>query len=134
MNEFLIIWFKQCDDLAEPRIGQVFHTYCPRRANDLLYIWHFPSTHKPLFSHPQEEFEEESVIPLDVMPLNAVGQTFTVLRRPEGSVSLGKTANILKFKLKEIDPSTGEPPPPPSQLLSRVFPLPWLPPSRPPPE
>ena len=55
----------------------------------------------------QEEFEEESVIPLDVMPLNAVGHTFTVLRRPEGSVALGKTANILRFKLKEIDPSTG---------------------------
>ena len=56
---------------------------------------------------PQEEFEEESVLPLDVMPLNAVGQTFTVLRRPEGSVSLGKLVNILRFKLKEIDPSTG---------------------------
>ena len=49
------------------------------------------------------------MLPLDVMPLNAVGQTFTVLRRPEGSVSLGKLANILRFKLKEIDPSTGEP-------------------------
>ncbi len=55
----------------------------------------------------QEEFEEESVVPLDVMPLNAVGQTFTVLRRPEGSWALGKFANILRFKVKEIDPSSG---------------------------
>mmetsp|Transcript_25184 Transcript_25184/g.54739 ORF Transcript_25184/g.54739 Transcript_25184/m.54739 type:complete len:900 (-) Transcript_25184:336-3035(-) len=55
-----------------------------------------------------EEFEEESVIPLDVMPLNGVGQTFTVLRRPENSWALGKLVNILKFKVKEIDPSTGE--------------------------
>ena len=63
----------------------------------------------PSASFPKDEFEEESVLPLDVMPLNAVGQTFTVLRRPEGSVSLGKLANILRFKLKEIDPSTGQP-------------------------
>ncbi|GAX76799.1 hypothetical protein CEUSTIGMA_g4245.t1 [Chlamydomonas eustigma] len=55
-----------------------------------------------------EEFDEVQVIPMDVMPLNAVGQTFTVLSRPSGSVSLGKLANILRFKLKEIDPSTGE--------------------------
>ena len=48
------------------------------------------------------------MIPLDVMPLNGVGHTFTVLRRAEGSVALGKLANILRFKLKEIDPSTGE--------------------------
>lgn len=54
-----------------------------------------------------EEFDEETSVPLDVMPLNAVGQTFTVLRRGEGW-PLGKFANVLKFKVKEIDPTSGE--------------------------
>lgn len=57
---------------------------------------------------PQEEFEEEAELPLDVMPLNAVGHTFTILRRPAGSWALGKFANILRFKVKEIDPTSGE--------------------------
>lgn len=47
-------------------------------------------------------------MPLDVMPLNGVGHTFTVLRRPAGSFTLGKFLNILKFRVKEIDPSTGD--------------------------
>mmetsp|Transcript_4485 Transcript_4485/g.7532 ORF Transcript_4485/g.7532 Transcript_4485/m.7532 type:complete len:900 (-) Transcript_4485:576-3275(-) len=53
-------------------------------------------------------FEEECVVPLDVMPLNSVGHTFTVLRRSPGALSLGKLVNVLKFKVKEIDPGTGE--------------------------
>lgn len=59
-------------------------------------------------SLPQEEFEAEDVLPLDVMPLNAVGHTFTILHRPAGSWALGKFANILRFKVKEIDPTSGE--------------------------
>ena len=55
----------------------------------------------------QEDFEEELVLPLDVMPLNGVGQTFTVLRRPAGAMALGKVVNILKFKVREIDPGSG---------------------------
>ncbi|KAK9837106.1 hypothetical protein WJX81_003075 [Elliptochloris bilobata] len=55
-----------------------------------------------------EEFEEEAVVPLERMPHGAVGHTFTLLRRPEGSMALGKLVNILRFKVKEIDPSTGE--------------------------
>mmetsp|Transcript_62 Transcript_62/g.100 ORF Transcript_62/g.100 Transcript_62/m.100 type:complete len:901 (-) Transcript_62:1459-4161(-) len=55
-----------------------------------------------------EEFEEEATVPLDVMPVNGVGHTFTVLRRPPGSYALGKFVSILKFRVKEIDPSTGE--------------------------
>ena len=74
----------------------------------LLYCPASPLSSSSSPPPPQDQFEEESVLPLDVMPLNAVGQTFTVLRRPEGSVSLGKLANILRFKLKEIDPATGE--------------------------
>ena len=42
---------------------------------------------------PQPEFEEASVIPLDVMPLNGVGHTFTVLRPPPPySLSLRRRA------------------------------------------
>lgn len=37
-----------------------------------------------------------------------VGQCFTILTRPEGSLAAGKIANVLKFKVKEIDPTTGE--------------------------
>lgn len=37
-----------------------------------------------------------------------VGQCFTVLSRPEGSLASGKIANVLKFRVKEIDPTTGE--------------------------
>jgi hypothetical protein len=58
--------------------------------------------------HLQPEFEEGGVIPLDVMPLNGVGQTFTILNRAPGSLALGKMAAILKFRVKEVDPSTGE--------------------------
>lgn len=55
-----------------------------------------------------EEFEAESVLPLPMMPLNEVGQCFTILSRPGGSLSAGKIANVLKFRVKEIDPTTGE--------------------------
>lgn len=37
-----------------------------------------------------------------------VGQCFTILSRPEGSLAAGKIANVLKFRVKEIDPTTGE--------------------------
>ena len=61
----------------------------------------------------QEEFEEEAIVPLERMPHGAVGHTFTLLQRPEGSMALGKLVNILRFKVKEIDPSTGARPPRP---------------------
>ena len=47
------------------------------------------------------------MVPLERMPHGAVGHTFTLLKRPEGSMALGKLVNILRFKVKEIDPSTG---------------------------
>lgn len=56
----------------------------------------------------QEDFDEEMVLPLATMPLNAVDQTYTVLARPAGGYSSGKCGNILKFTVKEVDPSTGE--------------------------
>lgn len=48
------------------------------------------------------------MVPLAVMPLNGVGQTYTVLARPHNSLAVGKFVNILKFQVKEIDPGTGE--------------------------
>ena len=66
-------------------------------------------------SHPplccaQEEFSEELVLPLAVMPgeNSPAGQTYVVLARPPGSMALGRFANTLRFRVKEIDPSTGE--------------------------
>ncbi|KAG2436060.1 hypothetical protein HYH02_011571 [Chlamydomonas schloesseri] len=54
------------------------------------------------------DFEEAFTIPLDCMPLNGVGQCYTVVTRPPGAIATGKIVNILKFKVKEIDPGTGE--------------------------
>lgn len=62
----------------------------------------------------QPEFEEAMVVPLAVMPFGEVGRTFVMLSRAEGSLALGKLACTLRFTIKEIDPSTGEKPIPPS--------------------
>lgn len=55
----------------------------------------------------QEEFEEQEIIPLATMPWTEPGQTYVVLSRPEGALTLGKLVNIMRFTVKEIDPSTG---------------------------
>lgn len=55
----------------------------------------------------QPDFEADAVLPLASMPLNETGQCFTVLRRP-ASLAAGKMGCVLKFTVKEIDPSTGE--------------------------
>lgn len=60
----------------------------------------------------QEEFSEELVLPLAEMPHEGAGQTYVVLARPPGSMALGRFVNILRFRVKEIDPSTGERPSP----------------------
>ena len=56
---------------------------------------------------PQDEFSEEAVLPLAVMPQEGAGQTYVVLARPPGSMALGRFVNVLRFRVKEIDPSTG---------------------------
>lgn len=55
----------------------------------------------------QEEFEDEVVIPLATTELNKPAPCYTILARPAGSIASGKFAALLKFTLKEIDPSTG---------------------------
>lgn len=55
----------------------------------------------------QEGFEEEVVLPLARMVYGEVGQSYVVLARPEGANIVGKLTNVLKFTVKEIDPTTG---------------------------
>ncbi len=47
------------------------------------------------------------VLPLDEMPHTGEGQTYVVLSRPANSMLMAKLVAILKFKVKEIDPTTG---------------------------
>ena len=51
------------------------------------------------------------MIALGTMPYNGVGQTYVVLSRPAGSMVYGKFTNTLRFKVKEIDPTSGTAPP-----------------------
>lgn len=55
-----------------------------------------------------EGFEEEAVLPLARMMYGEVGQSYVALARPEGATLVGKFTNVLKFTVKEIDPTTGE--------------------------
>jgi coatomer subunit gamma len=62
----------------------------------------------PSAAAPQPDFELEAVVPLDAMPSSGEGQCYVVLRPQEGALAVGKVLNILKFTVKEIDPSSGE--------------------------
>ncbi len=55
----------------------------------------------------QEGFEEEVVLPLARMVYGEVGHSYVALARPEGATLVGKFTNVLKFTVKEIDPTTG---------------------------
>lgn len=55
-----------------------------------------------------EGFEEEAVLPLARMVYGEVGQSYVSLLRPDGATLVGKLTNVLKFTVKEIDPTTGE--------------------------
>ena len=48
-------------------------------------------------------------MPLAAMPLNRPGQCYTVFRREGGACALGKFTCMLKFTVKEVDPTSGEP-------------------------
>lgn len=56
----------------------------------------------------QEEFEQQTVVPLDRMVYNEVGHIYVVLGRAPNSLAFGAIVPTLQFKVKEIDPSTGE--------------------------
>ncbi|MED6134362.1 hypothetical protein PIB30_036415 [Stylosanthes scabra] len=55
-----------------------------------------------------EEFSEVLSKPLRSLPYDSPGQTFVAFEKPEGLATVGKFSNILKFIVKEVDPSTGE--------------------------
>ncbi|KAJ8450881.1 hypothetical protein Cgig2_032506 [Carnegiea gigantea] len=55
-----------------------------------------------------EEFAEVAVRPLRSLPYDSPGQTFVAFQKPQGVATVGKFSNILRFIVKEVDPSTGE--------------------------
>lgn len=54
------------------------------------------------------DYEEAFALPLDVAPTEGAGQAYVVLNRASGALALGRFHSILRFRVKEIDPSTGE--------------------------
>ncbi|KAL2512218.1 Coatomer subunit gamma [Abeliophyllum distichum] len=55
-----------------------------------------------------EEFSEIGSKPLKSLPYDTPGQTFVAFEKPEGVPAVGKFSNMLRFTVKEVDPSTGE--------------------------
>ncbi|PKA57036.1 Coatomer subunit gamma-2 [Apostasia shenzhenica] len=55
-----------------------------------------------------EEFAEVASKPLKTLPYDSPGQTFVAFEKPDGLPSNGRFSNMLKFIVKEVDPSTGE--------------------------
>ncbi|MBA0631548.1 hypothetical protein Godav_000412, partial [Gossypium davidsonii] len=55
-----------------------------------------------------EEFAEVASKPLRSLPYDSPGQTFVAFEKPEGVPAIGKFSNMLRFIVKEVDPSTGE--------------------------
>ena len=47
------------------------------------------------------------MLPLARMVYGEVGQSYVSLLRPDGATLVGKLTNVLKFTVKEIDPTTG---------------------------
>ncbi|KAI8006875.1 Coatomer subunit gamma-2 [Camellia lanceoleosa] len=55
-----------------------------------------------------EELTEVSTKPLRSLLYDSPGQTFVVFEKPEGVPTVEKFSNMLKFIVKEVDPTTGE--------------------------
>ncbi|MBA0751427.1 hypothetical protein Gogos_000349, partial [Gossypium gossypioides] len=55
-----------------------------------------------------EEFAEVASKPLRSLPYDSPGQIFVAFEKPEGVPAVGKFSNMLRFIVKEVDPSTGE--------------------------
>lgn len=56
------------------------------------------------------EFEEVSSLPLAVAPNDGAGAAYVILSRRggQGGLAVGRFGCVLRFRIKEIDPSTGE--------------------------
>ncbi|KAK4562747.1 hypothetical protein RGQ29_005309 [Quercus rubra] len=59
-------------------------------------------------SSEAEEFAEVLSKPIRSLPYDTPGQTFVAFEKPEGVPAVGKFSNMLKFIVKEVDPTTGE--------------------------
>ncbi|KAK4742301.1 hypothetical protein SAY87_000302 [Trapa incisa] len=59
-------------------------------------------------SSEAEDFAEVASKPLRSLPYDSPGQTFLAFEKPEGVPAVGKFSNVLRFIVKEVDPSTGE--------------------------
>ncbi|XP_047320129.1 coatomer subunit gamma-2 [Impatiens glandulifera] len=55
-----------------------------------------------------EEFSEVALKPLKSLPYDSPGQTFVAFEKPAGVPAIGKFSNVLKFIVKEVDPTSGE--------------------------
>ncbi|CAJ1933490.1 unnamed protein product [Sphenostylis stenocarpa] len=55
-----------------------------------------------------EEFSEVFSKPLRSLPYDSPGHIFVAFEKPEGLPVAGKFSNVLKFIVKEVDPTTGE--------------------------
>ncbi|XP_039138853.1 LOW QUALITY PROTEIN: coatomer subunit gamma-2-like [Dioscorea cayenensis subsp. rotundata] len=55
-----------------------------------------------------EEFSEAVSKPLRTLAYDVPGNTFVAFEKPVGVPAVGKFSNLLKFIVKEVDPSTGE--------------------------
>ncbi|KAI4356206.1 hypothetical protein L6164_000246 [Bauhinia variegata] len=68
--------------------------------------------HLPLFSCARSSFVFAPGHSSDTvqrsLPYDSPGQTFVAFEKPQGLATTGKLSNILRFIVKEIDPSTGE--------------------------
>ena len=54
------------------------------------------------------DYEEEFALSLSSAPTDGAGQAYVVLKRLTGGLAMGRFACLLRFRVKEIDPSTGE--------------------------
>ncbi|BBM97369.1 coatomer subunit gamma [Marchantia polymorpha subsp. ruderalis] len=55
-----------------------------------------------------EDFIQVASRKLSSMPYGAPGQAFVAFQKTEGRLCVGKFSNILKFRVKEVDPNTGD--------------------------
>ena len=123
---------KAVPELAD--LGPVFKTCAPVQLTEEETEYHVLCVHHVLGAHdvfqfhitntvPEQVIEDVSVlldladapdleedrsIPLAVAPNDGAGQAYVVLRRTVEGPATGTIASILKFKIKEIDPATGE--------------------------
>ncbi|KAL2460142.1 Coatomer subunit gamma [Abeliophyllum distichum] len=56
-----------------------------------------------------EEFSEVASKSLRSLPYDTPGQIFVAFEKPQGVPTVGKFSNMLRFTVKEVDTSTGEP-------------------------